>query len=106
MLRSVKKHKRDTISRVKQQKHVRHRPRNNAIETFGWFASACMLGGYATISLGILDADSPIYHLTFLIGSIGLGFVTFRHRAYQSFTVNIFFGVLALAALVRTLYFV
>ena len=65
-----------------------------------------MLMGYALLSTGVLDADSPYYHAAFLIGSSGLAMVTYRHRAFQSFTVNIFFGLLALIALVRTIYFV
>lgn len=102
-----KKHKRDTISRVKfQKKHVKHLPRHNGIELFGWVASFTYLFGYSLISFGVLDVNSPIYHVSFLIGSVGLALVTYRHRAFQSFTVNVFFGVLALIALVRTIYFV
>ena len=89
----------------KQNKHVRHLPRNNAAEIFGWIASVVTLTGYGLLSLGIIDGDSAWYHGMFLIGSSGLAVVTYRHRAFQSFTVNIFFGLLAFVALVRTLYF-
>lgn len=107
MLRTFIKHKRVTITQVKiQKKHVKHLPRHNGVEIFGWIASFTMLSGYALISLGVLDANSPIYHGAFLIGSIGLAMVTYRHRAFQSFTVNVFFGLLALVALIRTVYFV
>ena len=90
----------------KRQKHTKHLPRNNFAELFGWFASAAILTGYALLSFGILDADSALYHGIFLVGSSGLAVVTYRHRAFQSFTVNIFFGVLALIAIIRTIYFV
>lgn len=90
----------------RQQKHTRHLPKNAVAEAFGWFASAAMLIGYGLLSFGVLNADSPIYHAIFLVGSAGLGVVTYRHRAYQSFTVNVFFGLLACIALIRTLYFV
>ena len=92
---------------VKQKtKHVRHLPKNSIAEAFGWFASASMLIGYGLLSFGVLDADSAVYHGIFLVGSAGLAVVTYRHRAFQSFTVNIFFGLLALIAIIRTLYFV
>lgn len=107
MRRGAKKHKHDTISpEVKQrQKHTKHLPRNNFAELFGWFASAAMLTGYALLSFGILDSDSVLYHTIFMVGSAGLAVVTYRHRAFQSFTVNVFFGLLALVAIIRTLYF-
>lgn len=64
-----------------------------------------MLGGYALLSFGVISGESAIYHGMFLIGSIGLAVITYRHRAFQSFTVNVFFGVLALVALIRAVYF-
>lgn len=64
-----------------------------------------MLSAYALLSFGIINGESAVYHGLFLFGSIGLAVITYRHRAYQSFTVNIFFGLLALVALIRTIYF-
>jgi hypothetical protein len=90
----------------RKTKHVRHLPKNDLAETFGWVASATILMGYGLLSFGLLSADSVLYHGIFLVGSAGLAVVTYRHRAFQSFTVNIFFGILALIAIVRTLYFV
>lgn len=87
------------------QKHTRHLPKNNAVEIFGWVASLSVLVGYALLSFGVLDANSIIYHATFLIGSAGLAAVTYRHKAFQSFTVNVFFGILAFIAIIRLFYF-
>jgi hypothetical protein len=106
MHRGVKKHKHDTIRQVKRpQKHTKHLPKNNIAEGFGWIASVSILAAYAMLSFGILDADSAVYHGIFLVGSAGLAVVTYRHRAFQSFTVNVFFGILAFIAIIRTLYF-
>lgn len=88
-----------------KQKNTKHLPKNNLAEAFGWFASIVMLGGYALLSFGVISGESAIYHGMFLIGSIGLAVITYRHRAFQSFTVNVFFGVLALVALIRAVYF-
>lgn len=88
-----------------KQKNIKHLPKNKLAEAFGWFASIVMLSGYALLSFGIINGESAIYHGMFLVGSIGLAVVTYRHRAFQSFTVNVFFGVLALVALIRAVYF-
>ena len=88
------------------EKHTKHLPKSALAEAFGWFASIAMLTGYALLSFGVLDAESVIYHSIFLVGSSGLAVVTYRHRAFQSFTVNVFFGILAFIAIIRTLYFV
>jgi hypothetical protein len=88
-----------------KQKHVKHLPKSNLAETFGWIASIVILTGYALLSFDIISGNSPIYHGMFLVGSLGLAIITYRHRAFQSFTVNIFFGILALIALIRTMHF-
>lgn len=63
--------------------------------------AAAILTDYALLSLGILDGNSTIYHAIFMLGSIGLALITYRHRAFQSFTVNMTFALLAIVALAR-----
>ncbi len=88
--------------RVKaKQTHVTHLRRSTFAEAFGWCGSIGILVAYALLSLGIVSSNSVIYHLLFLFGSAALATVTYRHKAYQSFTVNIFFVVLAAIALFR-----
>lgn len=101
----IQKHKRDTMAEVKKtQKHIHHLPKNQFAEAYGWFGSAMILIAYGLMSLGLLSGDSAIYHGMFLIGSTGLALITYRHRAFQSFTVNIIFTALAIIALIRVLY--
>ncbi len=88
-----------------KQKNIKHLPQNKLAESFGWLASIIILTGYGLLSFGIIDGKSAVYHGMFFIGSIGLAIITYRHRAFQSFTVNVFFGVLAFIALVRAVYF-
>lgn len=90
----------------KSDKHTKHLPKSMLAEMYGWLGSLMILSAYALLSFGVVNSDAIIYHLLFLIGSSGLAVVTYRHRAYQSFVVNLFFTTLALVALVRVTYFV
>jgi len=88
-----------------KQKHTRHLPKNQIAEVFGWVGSFMLLGGYALLSFGIVDSTSLLYHGMLLVGGAGLAVVTYRHRAFQSVTVNVFFTVLAIIAIVRLTIF-
>lgn len=88
-----------------KNKHTRHLPKNASAELFGWIGAAAILIDYALLSVGLLDSDSLAYHFMFMIGSAGLAIITFRHRAFQSFTVNTTFMLLAIVALVRITFF-
>jgi hypothetical protein len=88
----------------KQQKHIKHLPKNQLAEAYGWFGSILILSGYGLLSLGIISGNSPIYHLMFMVGSSGLAVITYRHRAFQSFTVNVLFTIFAFIAVIRIIY--
>lgn len=88
-----------------KKQHIKHLPKNQLAEAYGWLGSILILIAYALLSLGVLNGDSPLYHLIFLIGSSGLAVITYRHKAYQSFMVNVFFSILAFVAVLRLLYF-
>ena len=90
----------------KSDKHTKHLPKNILAEAYGWLGSILILSAYALLSLGLVDSNDPIYHVLFLIGSSGLAIITYRHRAYQSFVVNLFFTALAFIAIIRLAYFV
>ena len=89
----------------KPQKHTKHLPKNQLAEVYGWFGSATILVAYGLMSVGVLNSNSATYHTMFFIGSTGLALITYRHRAFQSFTVNVVFTFLALIALIRVIYF-
>ena len=95
-----------SVSMKKPEKHIKHLPKNIFAEGFGWVGSIMILAAYALLSFGLVSSNAVIYHILFLIGSSGLAVVTYRHRAYQSFIVNVFFTTLALIALIRVTYFV
>jgi hypothetical protein len=102
----IRKHKRVTLRQVKQtKKRVQHLEYSPIAEIIGWCGSVAFLSGYALLSFGILSSNSVLYHLTLMIGSIGLGIVTYRHRAFQSVVVNVIFTSLAFMAIIRLLFF-
>ena len=83
------------------EKRVKHLKRNQAAETIGWLGTILILSGYALLSLGVISGDSILYYCLSGLGAAGLAIITYRHRAYQSFTVNVIFSVFALVALIR-----
>lgn len=88
-----------------KQKHIHHLPKSSSAETFGWVGAGAILVDYALLSLGFINSDSLVYHFIFMVGSAGLALITYRHRAFQSFTVNVIFMLLALVALTRITFF-
>lgn len=86
-------------------KHVRHLPKSNRAEIIGWVGAIAILIDYALLSFGVLTSNSITYHAIFAVGCIGLAVVTYRHRAFQSVTVNSIFTVLALIAIARIILF-
>lgn len=101
MRRFHKKRKHDTLIRV--EKYVKHLSKSQLAESLGWIGAGALLSSYALLSFGIVSGDSLIYHSMMLIGSTGLAVITYRHRAFQSFTVNIIFSIIAITTLIRLL---
>lgn len=90
---------------VRMEKRTKHLKKNQTAEIIGWVGSVSILSSYGLLSTGIINGSSYIYHTLVLFGSIGLALITYRHRAFQSFTVNIAFGVFATLALIRLFLF-
>jgi hypothetical protein len=87
----------------KPRRHVKHLPRNQYAELAGWLGAGIFLFDYALLSFNLIDGNSVLYHALFLLGSAGLAIVTYRHRAFQSFWVNVVFIFLACLAIGRVL---
>ena len=87
------------------ERRVKHLKRHPLSETLGWIGTVGVLSSYALLSTGIIDSSSLLYHSLLGIGSAGLAIVTYRHRAFQSFVVNITFTLLAVLALGRLIFF-
>ena len=100
----VKKRKHDTLYRM--ERRVKHLKRSQVAETLGWIGSVGILSSYGLLSFGVISGDSTLYYVLSGLGAFGLAVVTYRHRAYQSFIVNVTFTVLAVAGLARILLLV
>ncbi|HEY1085556.1 MAG TPA: hypothetical protein VGE34_02410 [Candidatus Saccharimonadales bacterium] len=85
------------------EKAVKHLSKSQFAESLGWIGAIALLGSYALLSFNIISGESILYHSLMLIGSSGLAIITYRHRAFQSFCVNLTFGILAIIALTRLL---
>ena len=85
------------------EKRTKHLKRNSAAEIFGWVGTVSLLSSYGLLSFDLIPGDSLLYHSLYLLGAAGLAVVTYRHRAFQSFTVNVVFVILAMIAIVRLL---
>ena len=99
--RFYKKRKRDRL--VGMPDAVKHLSKSRAAELLGWIGACMILLSYGLLSLGLISGNSVVYHSLMLMGSVGLAIITYRHKAFQSFFVNITFSFLAILALFRLL---
>ncbi len=87
------------------EKAIRHLKRSTVAEALGWIGSIGILSSYFLLSIGLISGNSALYYVLSGIGAFGLAIVTYRHRAFQSFVVNVIFTILAIVALIRIICF-
>jgi hypothetical protein len=68
-------------------------------DAVGWFGAAFLLVAYAMVSYKKLEADSTIYQLLNIIGSVFLVANTIFYRAYPSSFVNVIWAVIAILSI-------
>ena len=68
-------------------------------DAVGWLGAAFLLVAYAMVSYKKLEADSAIYQLLNIIGSIFLVANTIFYRAYPSSFVNVIWAVIAILSI-------
>lgn len=74
--------------------------KNIWINSTGWIGVACLIGGYVLLSFSFID-QGLLYQLLNLVGAIGLGLTAWVTRNRQSLYVQIFWGIIAISALIR-----
>lgn len=73
------------------------------IEYIGWIGVLLIIASYGLIALGVVDGNSLVYHGLILAGSMSVGAISLKKRAFQPAVLNILFTVLAIAAIARIL---
>ena len=68
-------------------------------DAVGWLGAAFLLVAYAMVSYKKLEADSTIYQLLNIIGSVFLVANTIFYRAYPSSFVNVIWAVIAILSI-------
>ena len=70
-------------------------------EVVGWYGTVAIVLGYALVSFGTISADSWIFQALNLSGALGIIVISLVKRVRQSVALNLFWGTIALIALVR-----
>lgn len=77
--------------------------RRAAIEGIGWCGTGAIMLAYALVSFDVIDSTGVAYQLLNLTGAIGIIILAAARRVTQTVVLNIFWALIALAALVTIL---
>jgi hypothetical protein len=72
-------------------------------EIIGWYGTLALLFAYALASFKFIQADGFSYQFLNLTCAIGIIVIAAYKKVYQSVVLNIFWGGVALIALMRIL---
>ncbi|TSC59671.1 MAG: Uncharacterized protein LiPW15_691 [Parcubacteria group bacterium LiPW_15] len=73
------------------------------INIFGWYGVAAILGAYALLNFGMLEARSIIYQLLNLTGAMGVGVDALNDKDWQPVVLNLVWAVIAIVSLIISL---
>ena len=76
-----------------------HQMFDEPYEIIGWIGMLCILGGYASISFGVLTATDVLYQLINAVGASALIYNTLKTKAYPVVLLNIVWLGVAIVAL-------
>jgi len=83
-----------------QKKESAHNP--SLVENiFGWVCTLFILSAFLLNSLSLISATSSAYIFLNVVGGIGVGFIAYRYRNYQSVFINIVWIIIAVIALIK-----
>lgn len=70
-------------------------------EIIGWYGAVAIVAAYALNSFGFISSVSIYYQLLNFTGALGIAYISFYKKAYQPAILNIVWGIIALAAIVK-----
>lgn len=74
---------------------------DTVIQAIGWTGTLLILIAYFLVSMKKLEATSPKYQVLNLVGALCLGLNVFYMKAWSAFALEVVWGLIALAALVK-----
>lgn len=76
------------------------------IEIIGWAGTIILIGIYALNSFGVVESTSLLYLISNLIAAIFLAIRVFADRNYSNLVLEIFWGAIAISAIVKFYFLV
>jgi hypothetical protein len=83
---------------------VKKSNKNIMAEIAGWYGMIAIVSAYALVSFNILTANSIVFQLLNLTGSLGIIWISIVKGVNQSIVLNAFWALIAIVALVNILY--
>lgn len=71
------------------------------VDIAGWAAALLILGGYALLTAGKVDARTPAYQWMNVLGAIGFVINSGYFKAWPSAVLNVIWAGIGLVALIR-----
>ncbi len=71
------------------------------VDVAGWLAALLILGGYALLTAGKVNARSPAYQWMNVLGAIGFVINSGYFKAWPSAVLNVIWAGIGIVALIR-----
>ena len=77
--------------------------RNILGEIIGWYGAIAVVLAYALLSFGGMSSNNLIYQTLNITGALGIVYIAFRDKDYQSGVLNAVWALIALIAIINIL---
>ena len=77
--------------------------RNIVAEMFGWYGMFAIVFAYALLSFNIIGSNSFTYQILNLTGALGVIYISYKKKVFQSVFLNTFWAIIAGIAIINIL---
>lgn len=77
--------------------------KNLVNEIIGWYGTIAVIVAYGLVSFGLISAETLFYQILNATGAAGVGYISFKKKAYQPGVLNVVWGIIAIVGIVRVL---
>jgi hypothetical protein len=70
-------------------------------EIVGWYGLIAIILAYALVSYNFLLSSGMTYQMLNITGAIGIIWISYKKKVYQSVTLNIIWAIIGLIAIIR-----